>query len=88
MFLQGSGYAAVPNSVMTTRFSVMARTYASVLMYLSRKVTHTTLKRSFEDWRWHGVEGKLSIKMNHFHFLQDTEQGYYKGSIQTAYSRD
>lgn len=35
MFLQGSGYAAVPNSVMTTLFSVMARTYASVLMNLS-----------------------------------------------------
>lgn len=26
MFLQGSGYAKVPNSVMTTRFSVMALT--------------------------------------------------------------
>lgn len=36
MFLQGSGYANVPNSVITTRFSVMARTYASVLMNLRR----------------------------------------------------
>lgn len=34
MFLQGSGYAKVPNSVITTRFSVMALTYASVLINL------------------------------------------------------
>lgn len=37
MFLQGSGYAKVPNSVMTMRFSVMALTYASVLINLERK---------------------------------------------------
>lgn len=34
IFLQGSGYAKVPNSVITTRFSVMALTYASVLTNL------------------------------------------------------
>lgn len=41
IFLQGSGYANVPNSVITTRFSVMARTYASVLTNLNKK-----------EWKW------------------------------------
>lgn len=46
MFLQGSGYANVPNSVITTRFSVMARTYASVRTNLENKGRRARRRRN------------------------------------------